>query len=118
MTYAARLVPALQELADVLTAAGVPATLDRTRLPVPGAWVTPGTAKVRTLSGAGRVRASVLLVAPASGDLEALETLAGLLDLALTVVTPDADVDTSVVLPHNNNALPAFRLAVDLNLEE
>lgn len=117
MTYAARLVPALTELADRLTAAGVRATADRGALSVPGAWVRPDTAAgPRTLAGGGRVRVSVLLVAPQSTDLEATRTLCGLLDLTLGVFTPDEDVDTSVVLPHNNNPLPAFRLVVDIDL--
>lgn len=118
MSWAARIVPACQELADVLTAAGVPATLDRARLAVPGAWVTPGKAHQLTLAGGGRVAASVLLVTSAASDLEALESLAGLLDKALAVVTPDEDVDTSVVLPVRNNPLPAFRLVVNLKLEK
>lgn len=120
MSYATRLVPALQELADALTAAGVPATLSRSNLRVPGAWIRPDTATVHTLAGGGRVRASVLLVAPGANanDGEALDDLCGLLDAALTVLDPDDDVDTSVVLPVGSNALPAFRLEVDLDLKE
>jgi hypothetical protein len=115
MSYAGRLVPACRELAVLLTEAGVPATLDRKGLQVPGAWVRPDSAGPYTL-GAARARASVILVAPQAGDSEALEDLCGLLDAALTVIDPEEDVDTSVVLPHNGNALPAFRLVVDLDL--
>jgi hypothetical protein len=115
MSYADRIVPALQDLADLLTEAGVRATLDRRNLEVPGAWVRPDSAGPYTL-GAAKARASVLLVAPQAGDREALEDLCGLLDDALTVIDPEEDVDTSVVLPHNGNALPAFRLVVDLDL--
>lgn len=118
MSWADRIVPACQELADLLTAAGVPATLDRADLRVPGAWVTPGLARPRTLAGAGQVDVSVLLVSKAAGDQVSLSVLADLLSKALTVIDPDEDVDTSVVLPHNNNALPAFRLVVALDLEE
>ena len=114
--WATRLVPACQELADTLTAAGVPATLDRSRLKLPGAWITPGTARAHTLAGRGRARADVLLVVAQSNDLESLTALGGLLATALTVLTPDGDVDTSVVLPIGNNALPAFRLPVNLYL--
>lgn len=116
MTWAARIVPACQDLADRLTAAGVPATVDRRRLEVPGAWVTPETARPLTLAGTGRCRVSVLLVAPMGGDLEALGVLAGLLEKTLTVVRPDDEVDTAVLFPHNNNPHPAFRLPVDLTL--
>lgn len=120
MSWAEHLVPACQDLADRLTAAGVPATLSRSQLRVPGAWVMPASGRQLTLSGAGTLRANVLLVAPSAGnkDREALEDLQGLLVRALTVLVPDEDVDTSVVFPHNNNALPAFRLVVDLDLEE
>lgn len=118
MSWARNIVPACQELADLLTAAGVPATLDRAKLNLPGAWVTPGKGRQLTLAGAGRLSASVLLVTNAESDLEQLEALADLLDQALTVVTPDEDVDTSVVLPIRGNPLPAFRLVVNLKLEK
>lgn len=123
MSWAAGIVPACQSLADRLTAAGVPATLSRGALRTPGAWVRPDLATVvhATLAGdAYGLRASVLLVAPDAGakDKEALTDLVGLLEKALTVLDPDDDVDTSVVLPHNGNMLPAFRLVVDLDLEE
>jgi hypothetical protein len=120
VSWAARIVPACQDLADQLTAAGVPATLSRSTLRIPGAWVMPATATRLTLAGAGTVRVNVLLVAPSAGnkDQEALEDCQGLLVKALTVFDPDEAVDTSVVFPHNNNALPAFRLVVDLDLEE
>lgn len=117
MSWALSLVPALEELAQELTAAGVRATTDRGRLSVPGAWVTPGTAATRSLAGDGRARVSVLLIAPASADLEALKTLCGLLDLTLGVIRPAEDVDTSVLFPRPNaDPLPAFRVAVDVQL--
>lgn len=118
-SYAVRLVPALKDLCRVLTAAGVAASLDRATMKVPGAWVHPDTVAPYTLAadhGPARTRVSVLLVAPASGDGEALADLCRLLDKALTVLDPDDDVDTSVVLPVRNNPLPAFRLVVDVEL--
>lgn len=118
MSWAAQLVPACEDLAARLTAAGVPATLDRSALRVPGAWVMPSTAAPLTLSGSGTCRVNVLLVVPEGGDLEALKDLQRLLVKALTVIDPDEDVDTSLVFPLNNNSLPAFRLVVDLTLEE
>lgn len=110
---------ACQALADSLTAAGVPATLSRGSLEVPGAWVRPDTASgTATLAGwsLDSARASVILVAPQAADAEALGDLEGLLVKALTVIHPDDDVDTTVVLPHRGNPLPAFRLVVDLDL--
>ena len=117
MSWARSLLPACQDLADKLTAAGVPATLSRHTLNVPGAWVRPDTASRTSLRG-GTARVSVLLVVNQSNDLEAVEDLVVLLDKALEVIDPDEDVDLSVLLPHNGNNLPACRLAVDLDLEE
>lgn len=111
------LVAACRNLAALLKTAGVPASLDRDRLQVPGAWVRPDTVSGPVnLAGESTARVSVLLVAPASGDAEALADLCRLLDKALTVITPDEDVDTSVALPLRGNTLPAFRLVVDLDL--
>lgn len=118
MSYAARIVPALQDLRDQLTAAGVPASLDRARMQVPGAWVTPASVGGFTLSGAAELTAAVLLVAPAGGDEAPLTVLTGLLERAMTVLTPDEDVDTSVVLSVRSNSLPAFKLAVTIDLQE
>lgn len=117
MSWAASLIPACEALVAELEGAGLRATLDRTKLPVPGAWVRPDTAGRLTLRG-GRARCSVLLVCQPAGDVEVLADLVELLEKALQVIEPDEDVDTSVVLPHNGNALPAFRVVVDLELEE
>jgi len=124
MSYADRIVPALEELADLLTTAGVPAATDRARLQLPGAWVTSSSIGEVTLAGSATLRASVFLVAPAAGDWEPVRVLSGLLAKALTVIDPDEDpatdalIDTSVILNVRSNPLPAFRLAVDLPLEE
>lgn len=116
MSWASRIVPACKDLRDRLAAAGVPASLDRSSLQIPGAWVTPANGATLTLGGVGRLRVEVLLVVQQSGDLESLTALSGLLDKVLTVVTPDGVVDTSVLFPHNNNLHPAFRVPVDLKL--
>lgn len=118
MTWADRLLPACRELATQLTAAGVQSSLSRSSLQVPGAWVSPSSATGKTLDGTGRALVDVLLVVAAQKDEEALGDLQGLLSKALTVARPatGTEVDTSVIFPHNNNALPAFRLVVALTL--
>lgn len=121
MTWATRIVPALADLVDLLTDAGVKATTDRDKLPVPGAWVHPEkVVPLHTLTGdddAARLRVSVLLVARDTGDASALQVLAGLLELVLEVLTPDEDPDLSVILPRpGESPLPAFRLTVDLDI--
>jgi hypothetical protein len=118
MTYAARIAPALEELRSVLEGAGVKAATRRDKVPVPGAFVAPASVSVTPTLGGGlaTLRAHVLLVA-ADNDAATTE-LAKLLDAALGVLEPDEDVDTSLLFPINNNPLPAWRLVVDLELEE
>jgi hypothetical protein len=116
MSYALSLLPALYDLRDALSAGGVPCSLDRQKLPVPGAWITPETMHETGLDGSGVARVSVFLVAPAAGEAEALSDLQGLLAKALAVVDPDDDVDTSVALTVRANALPAFRIPLDVDL--
>ncbi len=118
MSWATSLVPACQSLAALLTQAGVPASLNRADVRVPGAWFAPETAGQVTLSGAGRARVAVYLVTQPAGDLEVLKDLTAQLEAALTVIDPDEDVDTSVVINIRRNTVPAFRLLVDLDLEE
>lgn len=116
-SYADRLPAAMEQLVTLLRGAGLPADTDRMRMKIPGAWVRPDTVTSYTLAGEGgpaRSRVSVLLVAPQEGDAEALADLSRLLAKALTVLSPDEDVDTSVAVPIRNNMHPAFRLTVDL----
>lgn len=117
MTWARRIVPACEELAAALTAAGVPATLERGKVELGGAWVRPDTAARATLRG-GTCRASVFLVVSQQADAEGLRDLVEVLEKALDVIEPDEDVDTTVLLSVRGNNLPAFRLQVDLDLEE
>jgi len=118
-SYADRIVPTLEDLAALLTSAGVRAGLERSQLEVPGAWVTPASVGDYTLDGeAHTITTAVLLVAPAGGDLAPLKVLTGLLAKAETVISPDEDVDTSVVLNVRNTPLPAFRLTVVIPIKE
>jgi len=120
MSYPSRIVPTLQALCAQLEDAGIRASVDRSKVNAPGAWVSPQLTTTHTLDASGRMRVHVYLIGPTGADdLTVLKTLAGLLDLALTVLTPDEDVDTSysVALPHTPTAtFPAFRLVVDVDL--
>lgn len=116
--YAGRLVPALKGLAQHLTTAGLPTSLDRQTMRVPGAWLRPDSVTATSLAGdkgPARARCSLLLACPTQGDAEALADLSRLLAKALDVITPDEDVDTSVLLTIRSNTHPAFRLVVDLD---
>lgn len=116
MTYAANLIPALRVLAEAITAAGVPTRLSREAATVPGGWLRPDTIEETDLAGGGTAHCSLLIFTQAAKDEEVLADLASMLDKCLTVLTPDDEVDTSVVISVRNNSLPAFRVPVDIDL--
>jgi hypothetical protein len=113
---------ALQSVADALTDAGVPASIEPGQVAVPGAWVQARQVDQLRLDGGGNLQASVWLIAPDTGTGPALDTLADLLDVALAVLAVDVgdgeviDTGQGVVLPHTATPLPAFRLAVDIDI--
>lgn len=112
-----RLLVACDELVAALTAAGVPASLNRAQVNTPGAWVVPQTVDITTLSGGGSVTVDVVLVAGDTGDRNALLALDGLLDKVLSLDLPfTAPVDTSYALVLTGPPLPAFRVPVALDL--
>lgn len=78
---------ALQNVADVLTAAGVQAVVDATDLNLPGAWVTPGDIGYERLNGAVfTLDMNIYLIAPDIPPAAALDALGGLLVLAGTAL--------------------------------
>jgi hypothetical protein len=120
MALGARLLAACYDLADDLTAAGVPASVDRSKVSTPGAWVTPASLDTLSLGGDGTARVDVVLVVAPGSDTATLTALADLLDRAMAgaQLVAAEPVDTSWVLqlPHSPTPLPAFRLPVDLDL--
>lgn len=116
MSYAARILPALEEAAALLKGAGVPVSLERDRVDPPGGFLGPASTTTHTLSGDGLLRVHLLLVAPEQGDVSAVRALAGLLDRVLEVLEPDDDVDTALVFPIRGTPLPAWRVPFDIPL--
>jgi hypothetical protein len=112
------LVAACQGLAADLTAAGVPASVERGKVQTPGAWVAPQQVDITTLAGGGTVTVDVVLVVGDHGDLPVLAALDGLLDKVLTLDLPfTAPVDTSYALAlPDRSPLPAFRVPVEIDL--
>jgi hypothetical protein len=106
-------------LRAALAAAGIATSLDPGSVDVGnggGAWVRVKELDVVTLGETWQVSFQVYLIAPDVGVLEAWDILAALLNKALTVIDPDAPVNTatSVILPQSpNQPLPAFLVTVD-----
>ena len=109
------LVPALDALAAELTAAGVEASTDPTKIPVPGAWVTVENLNPERLCGDFTVTAAIYLIARDTGHTPALADLTVMLDRtsevlpALTTAQPD-----SVSLPGFTGPLPALRTTAQI----
>jgi hypothetical protein len=114
-------VAALQDLADQLTAAGVPSAVDPRAVNPPGARVEPQIRGHQLLAGAQTVRVRVSLVAPDIGVLDELKILDDLYAKSLTVFTPNtglASVYGQTQLPDRQTPYPALHLYLDVDVAE
>lgn len=112
-----RLVAALEELTADLLEAGVRASLVRSEVNTPGAWVNPETVDITTLDGSGTCGVDVFLVVGDVGALASLTALDGLLDKLLAAgIYPTEPIDTSYALVLTGPPLPAFRVRVTIDL--
>jgi hypothetical protein len=107
----------LEQLVYLLTAAGVPATLEPEDVSLPGAWVTLESFETRTLKGTPRITAAVYLIAENKDHRRALEALRDLYNSTRTVLRPDGPVvSQGVILPGApTEAMPALRVPVYLS---
>jgi hypothetical protein len=115
---------ALEQLAADLSApaVGLVAGLDPETLNPPCAWLQPREVRDYTLAGGGTLVVWVYLIAPNSDTPTVMARLDDMLEALLEVAAVSAsddvlDLASAVVLPTNPNApLPAYRVAVDLDL--
>lgn len=107
----------LEALAAQLNAVGLVAGTDPTKLNPPCAWVHCETFEPNTLDGGGTIHAQIDLTVPSWKLRRAMGELSRMLGLALTVVTPDGQVqlDTGIEL-QDKSILPGFRIPVDLDI--
>ena len=107
----------LDDLVAALREAGIVADLDPQNLTPPAVWVQLESIAHSILSGGMVLRCRLYLIvgdAPAGTVLDNLDPLLG---SVLDVVTPNADVDTTVagvLLPDTPTPLPALQLTIDL----
>ena len=112
-----RLLTACLGLAAELTAAGVPASVERARVNPPGAWISPQSMDVTRLSGGGIAAVDVILVVGDTGEANALKHLDDLLGKVLGIgLALTEPVDTAYALTLTSSPLPAFRVPVELDL--
>ncbi len=118
--FGGQILPALQGQAADLIAAGIPTSLIRSEVKIPGAMLVPTRAYVSTLEFGGTLRADLYLLSPDHGDdTKVIRVLSGLLDQAVNVITLDADevVDLNYTFQTASGAgVPAWRVPIDLDL--
>lgn len=110
----------LQDIADMVTAAGVPAAVDPRNLALPGAWVTPGLVSFDTLDAdKALMRFDVYLVAPDHGAVHALNELGTMLSKLRDQLPVGEAQPVMVNLPnHGADAMPALLITIDAELTE
>jgi len=108
----------LAEVADTLTAAGVPTAVDPRDVNIPGGWVTVGPIGFDYLSsGVRTIAVDVFLIARDTGTPDSLGALGDMLDRVILAGIPVGDVTPQPVAlaNHAGDPLPAltFRLTGD-----
>jgi hypothetical protein len=114
---------AVGDLVGQLRADGYNASLDPAQLSADTAcvWVSPREVRGWTLAGGARCLVWLYLIVPNVEYADALRLLDDALDGVLDRYGPAEDDDTvdlttAVTLPHTTTPLPAFRVAIDLDL--
>lgn len=106
----------LTQLAELLVAAGMSASVNPEDVNVPGAWVTCENFRHLTVAGDIQLGCVVYLVAAQGDYITALDQLAGLYNQAVpALLVPDGPVTTqALVLPDTPTPYPALRVPVNL----
>lgn len=110
---------ALQQLADALTAGGVPAAVDPRDVVLPGALVQYVAWADDLLGACITLRVRVVLIAPDVGTWDALGHIDGMRDLAVQVLalnTGSPSLSTTQFLPDSSLPYPAEALESDLQV--
>jgi hypothetical protein len=111
----------MREVADALTAAGVPTSVDPRNVNLPGGWLQRLTLTPDLLCGGGTLRLRVVLVAPDVGTEQALDILDDLLDAAWKVAQPNTGAgttDRTILLPDSSTPYPATAYDVDYKITD
>jgi len=110
---------ALQQLADALTAGGVPAAVDPRDVNLPGAWVQRVSRFEDLLGDCATLRVRVMLISPDVGTWDALGHLDAMYDLATAVLPPNTgapSLDRTVLLPDASTPYPATAIEADVQI--
>lgn len=112
---------ALTEIADEISAFGVPAVVDSRDLVLPGAWVTLQSVGFDYLAGSSPYTLTVVvfLIARDLGTPAALDDLSELLDQLVEPVKITDATATTIVLPNQGaDPLPALSFTLETRVTE
>lgn len=111
---------AARELAEALTAGGVPTGLDPRNLNPPCGYLVPGLIDYDRLgTGTATVEWELYLLAPDTEPVRALDALTELLDTLAGIVTPgEVQPLTLQLLNHNAGGLPAFLVNITTEISK
>lgn len=110
----------LKDIAEMVTAAGVPAAVDPRDLNLPGAWVTPGLVSFDVLDvDTAFMTFDIYLVAPDHGAAHSLNSLGDMLAKIRPALQVGEAMPVMVNLPnHGAEALPALLISIDAQITE
>ena len=110
---------AAQAVVDMISDAGVQATIDGRDLELPGALVAPETISADRLGGDYTVAWNVYLVAADAGPVEALDDLGHMFDLLKDALGVGEARPVTLTLPnHAADPLPAFLLTFSTSVTD
>src|SRR5262245_8331180 len=101
---------AMQQIADALTAGGVPTAIDPRDVNLPGGWLKRVSRLPDLLCGGETLQVQLWLIAPDIGTWDALGYLDDMYALAVDVLPPNSgnpSVDTTALLPDSATPYPA-----------
>lgn len=101
---------ALQQLADALTAGGVPTAIDPRNVNLPGGWIKRVSRVPDLLCGGETLVVRLWLISPDIGTYDALGYLDDMYDLASVVLLPNTgtpSTDATALLPDSATPYPA-----------
>lgn len=108
----------LQEVAEALTTAGLPASTEVSELvPFPGAWIVPGTMNFVYLSNEEYdFDIEVLILTPNQGAVESFNSLMELLTIARSVYHIPTAEPFSLSLGNGQEPLPGLSITITLTI--
>ncbi|VZH85926.1 hypothetical protein [Corynebacterium rouxii] len=113
---AAHIPHALRSIADKLTAAGIPATVDPTAIRLPGAWVAIDRIDPEVMGTTIAIDVAVYLTCADRGTTRALDALSDMLDTVLSEIdqSPASVSIEALSLPQYGAEIPTFKLVYQI----